>query len=227
MAAGISVYYDLNGGMTADLVKNQWPARAGEPPPKEYGTTAHNIGTGIRCNADQSFRPPSCAAGTSKRIGAFYEKTGVSQHRTEPGFRETKGMATLTEVPVPNYGTLKRSMNSLPSAGSLVLGGGRDDDTMSRRSRSSAASGRSRASAARSQRTQSSRGGMSAVSEAPSWTQRIGNPPPFNFESLPIYERTNEAYGRGARTVVQCRPAGKSESGFLDPAELVAKLTRP
>lgn len=39
-------------------------------------------------HAGQSFQAPCFPAGMSKRMGAFYEKTGVSQHRTEPGFRD-------------------------------------------------------------------------------------------------------------------------------------------
>lgn len=225
MAAGITVYHDRSGGMAADLVQNQWPTRDGEPRPKEYSTTAYKIGTGVHCNAQQCYRPPSVAAGTSKRMGAFFEKTGVMQHRTEPGFRDLKGMATLTEVPMRGYGTLKQSSARMANAASLVLHVGRDDDAASQRSRSSAAG-----SAAGSRRSGQSRRSASAASsvrsETPSWARHQPPPPPYNFDCLPMYDRTNASYGKRAHELYQSRAAGKSESGFMDPGELVAALTR-
>lgn len=222
MAAGISAYYDLGGGQTADLIKNQWPTRPYESRPAEFNVTSSAIGASVRCHAEQSYRPPSHCAGTSKRMGAFYEKTGVMQHRTEPGFRDFKGMGTLTEQHIPNYGTIRRPLRL---SGSQILGtpvtGRRDDDVASRRSRSSAASAGSMRSG-RSSRSE-------APSSAPSWTRQAAPAQPWNFDSLPMYEKTSDTYGKSAtqgHIIHGTRPAGKSESGFLDPAKLIETLTR-
>lgn len=50
---------------------------------RQRARVSHGLG-----HAGQSFQAPCFPAGMSKRMGAFYEKTGVSQHRTEPGFRD-------------------------------------------------------------------------------------------------------------------------------------------
>mmetsp|Transcript_105383 Transcript_105383/g.187383 ORF Transcript_105383/g.187383 Transcript_105383/m.187383 type:complete len:260 (-) Transcript_105383:52-831(-) len=257
MAAGIAVPYDTLGLHTADLVNRQWPLRPGERTPREYTKNNDDYGTHVHCHATQSYSAPSIPAGTSKRMGAFYEKTGVSQHRTEPGFRDTKGMATLTEKPIQGYGTLRQT-NRLPGAGHTILmshpgateprapnftqsmhvayppaevltirpgsGGGQ-----SRRSRASNGSRRSQTNSMRS----SARSGRSEASSVPSWARRtaeIQSSQPWNFESLPMYDRTNATYGKlhashGAESY-QMKPAGKSESGFIDPQQLIASLTR-
>lgn len=252
MTAGITVPYDRQGFQTADLVQNQWPLRPGEHPViREFSTTTGHYGTGVRCHAGQSYQPPSNPAGTSKRMGAFYEKTGVMQHRTEPGFRDTKGAATLTEAPVDNYGTLRPS--ALPKTGSMVLSGtGREpqkfytrghpqyerprpmisDDAVSVRSRGSRASGVSRGSRGSRQSDGGMSVGSAAISETPSWARRTNlrsAPAPWNFETLPMYEKSSENYGKKPRDPSGHHirhPAGKSESGFLSPAELVKTLTR-
>lgn len=235
MAAGITVYYDRGGSQTADLINTQWPTLQGEPRPRVYQTSSGHIGTGVLCHATQSFRAPEMPAGTSKRMGAYYEKTGALQHRTEPGFRNTKQGGSLTETPIAERRTL-RQPSALPGAGSMVLSTPasrqheerppREGNTTNRRSRSSAAS--SRASAGRDV----SASAASAAGAAPTWTRQASAPQPWNFETLPMYQRSSETYGKG-HTSMQAtnkqltRAAGKSESGFMDPAELVAKLTRP
>lgn len=229
MAAGIGVPYDKQGFLTADLINNQWPTRPGDPRPKEYMTSAQHIGVGVICNATNSYDPPSRPAGGSKRQGAFYEKTGVQMHRTEPGFRDTKGKCTLTETPLQDYGTLRRSTR-LPGAGTMVLSN--PGDAMGRPGSGSAQSGRSRRSNAshRSSASQrSERSVRSGASSAPSWTQKAPPRGQWNFNALPMYQRTNEVYGKCHTDVGlsgRMQAAGKSESGFLDPADLVATLTR-
>jgi len=229
MAAGIGVAYDKQGLLTADLITNQWPTRPGEPRPKEYSTSAQHIGVGVTCHATNSYDAPSRPAGGSKRQGAFYEKTGVQMHRTEPGFRDTKGKCTLTETPLQDYGTLRRS-ERLPGAGTMVLSN--PGNAMGRPGSGGAQSGRSRRSNAshRSSASQrSERSGRSAASSVPSWTQKVPSRAPWNFDSLPMYQRTNEGYGKcynDAGLSGRIQAAGKSESGFLDPADLVATLTR-
>jgi len=222
MAAGITAYYDKNGSQTYDLVANQWPLREGEARPKEYGTSSSHIGVGVRCHATQSYRPPSKPAGTSKRMGNFYEKTGVSQHRTEPGFRDMKGQGTLTEVPLPGYGTIRRPL-TLPRAGSAVLSDrcGMDDDTVSTASRRSRCTTGSCKTAATGSSTRSA-GGASVQSRDVPWARTPTQP--WDFETKPMYKRTNETYG--STQPFPCRPAGKSQPGFVDPETFIATFTR-
>merc|ERR1719201_1747801 len=88
----------------------------------------------------------------------------------------------------------------------VLHGAGRGNDRPPSPSRSvrSGASGRSQ----RSQGSQArSQGGASRLSQtssvsrashasrAPSWFEENGGPP-WNFEPLPMYERTNESYGK-------------------------------
>lgn len=248
MAAGITVPYDTLGLQTADLINNQWPLRSGETRPKEFTITSTEYGVHVPCHAGQSFQAPCFPAGMSKRMGAFYEKTDVSQHRTEPGFRDKKGMATLTEGKIT--GTLRRSTR-LPGTGTLLLEkapsaplssyssqrsqmseptlqAARPDDLVSnagsRRSTQSKGSRVSRASGSNASRR--------TVSTTPSWAQRTRaqqEAQPWNFEALPFYDRTNASYGRTWQQAVShaaIKPAGKSESGYIEPAELIASLTR-
>lgn len=93
---------DWNGGETSELVQH-WPHRPrqpGQPLEKEWYSCNAEIGRQVRSNATQSFDPVSKPAGQSKRITAFYSKTGVLEHRTEPQFKDFKGLQAncLTEV---------------------------------------------------------------------------------------------------------------------------------
>lgn len=230
MAAGITVPYDTLGLQTADLVKNQWPTRPGEPRPKEYTSTNYAYGIHVPCHATQSYQAPTFPAGTSKRMGAFYEKTGVLQHRTEPGFRDTKGRSGLTETAIPDYGTLRKSTR-LPGTASMILRtpalSEKDPPMVARINSPGAASRRSKASTA-SRRSEA----RSEASSVPSWAARsaaLRANQPWNFEALPMYERTNASYGKChtmASMAQRVQPAGKSESGFMEPSELIAALTR-
>ncbi|OLP82834.1 hypothetical protein AK812_SmicGene36479 [Symbiodinium microadriaticum] len=235
MAAGMTVPYDTMGLQTADLITNQWPLRSGEVRPQEFFKTSHDYGVHIPCHAGQSFQAPCIPAGTSKRMGAFYEKTGVMQHRTEPGFRDKKGGATLTELPMADYGTLRRSTR-FPTASTLILDRSAPPlpaserltiSAPSDRPPSDAGSRRSNASKASSRRSQVSR-----ASSQPSWARRTASQQraqSWNFDALPFYERSNATYGktwRDAESHYAVKPAGKSESGYVDPQELIATLTR-
>jgi len=253
MVAGVGAPYDLNGNETGDLLYNSWPRRPGEqmgqPMPREFNTTGNNYGVNVACHAGQGYKEPDFAAGKSKRISASYQKTGVLSHRAEEGFRDTKGPAMLVEEPMDyHYGTMRtglREQRHLPMTGSMVLHGldrGRPPSPSrsirSMRSGASGRSNRSQISVPRSQGGASRRSQTSSVSRAshasraPSWFEE-NKGPPWNFEPLPMYERTNETYGRVNRTNFRGldhtanQAAGKSESGWLDPNQLVKTLTRP
>merc|ERR1719238_2354685 len=65
-----------------------------------------NYGRAVGCNANQTYvstcdRRP---AGDSKRITAFYQKTGTRDHRSEPEFRDYLGSSQLTEVQAARAG---------------------------------------------------------------------------------------------------------------------------
>lgn len=254
-AAGVTVPYDRLGRETAVLIHQSWPTRPGEALPniRTGGTTYNSYGVRVRCHSDQSYVPPEKGAGGSTHISAYYQKTGTNQHRTEPGFRDTKAPAMLTEVPIPGYGTVRNSTQRLPQAGSMVLASGTTPLTRrnsvgnaarggssSRGSLGPPASGGAPLLAAPSPEappapqappTGSSR--RSASSGAPSWTATAAQMrQPWNFDELPMYRRGNAAYGIGHNrdmvdAAARSKAAGKSESGFLENSELIAKLTRP
>lgn len=226
MAAGVAAPYDMSGLETRELLHSQFPKAPGPRSVRDFSTTSSiNYGSHIPCNADCVYRAPEVLAGSSKRMGAFYEKTGVRQNRLEPGFRDTKAQATYTELPPADYGTLRRSTR-LPTAGSAVLGseaGSRlgSPGAASRRSNASGASGRSRRSEARS-----------ASSSVPSWAKRTAEAQraqPWDFKPLPMYRRSNDIYGNAAsdRAAMAIRPAGQSHGGFIDEKELIRTLTQP
>lgn len=227
---------------------NSWPRRPGqEPLRREFNTTNTSYGVNVACHAGQGYKEPEYAAGKSKRISAGYQKTGVLSNRAEEGFRDTKGKSDLTEHPEHfggHYGTMRQTLRDtkhLPMSGSMVLHGvERPARPWSpARSMRSAASGRSN----RSQRSQISAGGASRrsqtssisrashASRAPSWFEEKSSP--WNFDPLPMYERTNETYGKVNKPTFRgldhskFPAAGKSESGWLEPDKLVKTLTRP
>lgn len=252
MVAGISAPYDLHGAETADLMYNSWPRRPGqEPVNREFNTTNTHYGINVGCHAAQSYKDPEFAAGKSKRITAGYQKTGVLGHRCEEGFRDMKGKSMLTEHSSQwdGYGTNRmtlREAKHLPMSGSMVLHGidrpgfERSRPLSPARSGRSAASGRSNRSrqsmqsagggSRRSRASSDSRG--SHASRAPSWFSERSNAP-WNFNPLPMYDRTNETYGRVHRPNFRgidhrnMSAAGKSESGWLEPDQLIKTLTRP
>merc|ERR1719420_1196191 len=68
------------------------------PHEKEYSTSNFEIGRRVRCHAGQPHAHPSYPAGQSKKIHAYYHKTGGLAHRTEPDFTTTRGASSLTEA---------------------------------------------------------------------------------------------------------------------------------
>jgi hypothetical protein len=255
MSAGVTAPYDHLGSETQDLLYNSWPRRPGEhmakPLLREFNTTSTHYGTGVSCNAGQSYMHPEFSAGKSKRISAAYQKTGVLSNRCEEGFRDTKAPGALTEGHTNMdyiYGTQRQTLREqrhLPMGGSMVLHGqsrARPPSPARSISVRSGASGRSNRSN-RSQVSQTgSQGGASRrsqtssrashASRAPSWFQESSGAA-WNFEPLPMYERTNESYGKVNRSNFRGldhtthAAAGKSESGWLEPDQLIKTLTRP
>merc|ERR1719444_202883 len=143
------------------------------------------------------------------------------------------------------YGTMRTSLREqrhLPMTGSMVLHGLPRDFARTATPTRSVRSGASNASR-RSQASEKSQGGASRrsqtsgisrashTSQAPSWFEERGSA--WNFEPLPMYERTNETYGKVNRSNFRGldhsthKAAGKSESGWLEPQQLIQTLTRP
>eukprot|EP00929_Paragymnodinium_shiwhaense_P070144 TRINITY_DN354_c2_g1_i1.p1 TRINITY_DN354_c2_g1~~TRINITY_DN354_c2_g1_i1.p1 ORF type:complete len:270 (-),score=10.59 TRINITY_DN354_c2_g1_i1:27-764(-) len=242
MAAGISVGYDKYGLQTAALVcgVGAWPSRFAEAPPRglaDTGTTASAIGANIPSHACSRFEVPTIPAGQSHRVGSYYHRTGCLQSRVEEGFRETKGSCILTETPMPNYGTIRK-------AGTLLLNSGmastpREHLPMSARG-SGAVTGAKHASAAgvEQKAPKSARAPRGASSEyscksnsrsAPTWAKQNNNRHAWKLEPLPFYDRQSDGIGSHytSKEPAGRRPAGKSESGFMSPLELIATLTKP
>jgi len=220
MAAGVTCHYDRSGGDTALLIQNQWPVRPGfQPHVPEFGTTSGHYGHSVQCHADQVYESPPKQAGKSDRISVFYQRTGVRQHRAEAGFRDTKASCTLTETPATYFGILQRS-SQFPGAGSLVLSSqqfGQHYNTGTKPSstpRSVSGSATSRGK---------SHSGASADSTPSSIMYAT------NKTTLPQYQRTSTDYGKthnALKSSNRAKAAGKTESGFLEPTELIATLTR-
>lgn len=233
MAAGVTSNYDLSGGETAHLIKSQWQAPHLGTRAADFSSTGSQYGKGVRCHAAQSYSAPSAPAGTSKRMGVFYERNGALQHRTENGFRETRGRATLTEIHQPGYGsgTLRKSGARLPAAGSTVVLGlpatydggnhSRNSTGLSRRS------SRSVGSAHSSKAATTSEPAMGTITESALPTQPAKQQ--WNYDPLPMYAKTSDRIGKehaAAATSHQMRSAGKSDSGFIEPSQLIATLTK-
>jgi hypothetical protein len=232
MAAGISVPHDRCGFETADLIHNAWPRRPGEPLPREFNVSSCHIGVGVESNAQRRFVPASFdvprAAGESTRIHAYYKKTGTLQHRCEAGFRNTRAPSTLTEVPGmfgDNYGTMRKSLQQ-----SQPLTATKTDNFSWSAEPMKTPPGTVRRVPSRSVGG-SSRGSGNSGSRTPSWaraSQQSAAAQPWNFEPLAAFSRTNETYGSmaGHTDPRRLRCAGKSDTGFLDPQDLIKTLTR-
>lgn len=225
MAAGVSVPYDRQGFETADLIHNAWPRRYGERMPREFNASSCDFGIGVESNAQRRYEPPSRPAGQSRRVHAYYKKVGAVQHRCEPGFRNTKGPATLTEVPGQFgsvYGTMRKSRElsqPLPNTGHTMF------------STPSAEPAMTLPGTVKRVATSRSIGSSRSGSRTPSWARAhraSQEANPWNFEPLPSYGRTNETYGSmaGHTDPRRLRAAGKSDTGFLDPQDLIKTLTR-
>jgi len=234
----------MHGTITADLIHNTWPMRPGEipPGPRTFTSTNTNYGTGVICNAHQIYEPPSKPAGTSKRITTFYQKTGVLAHRTDPGFRDKRAICDLTERPMESYGTLRRPLqgagvnmlSSTAASGAADIlsaaAGAASVPTPAAGSRGADAaevmSIRSRAS---SQRSAASRGSRTSTQRTPSWAGDTRAPKgSYDFGVLPMYQRSNEQYGRIPQSGVHTlQAAGRSDSGFRDIQELIQSMSRP
>jgi len=231
MAAGVATRMygplDWNGGETAELVQH-WPHRprqVGQPLEKEWYTCNADVGRQVRCHATQSFDPVSKPAGQSKRITAFYSKTGVLEHRTEPQFKDFKGLQAnnLTEVNAePLYarptfqGTapliLTRGARSKvglatsqsqpelttlrPSELAAVTGGPQEGSGRFHPRPPSIRSTSSKASKV-SRQSHNSIGShhKNLRSECATPSWFDKNPPAWNFETLPIYRTSSEVIG--------------------------------
>jgi len=221
MAAGVTSYYNRSGGETAHLIKSQWPAPPVGTRETDVCSTASQYGRGVQCHAAQSYRAPSVPAGASKRMGVFYERNGALGNRTEAGFRDTRGRCALTEAHQPGYGsgTLRKS------GARLLLGSSgdnaRQNSELSQHSRRSMGSGHS---------------SKAATASGPAIATSAGSPAPlplansqWKYEPLPMYGKTSDMYGKehaAAATSQQLRPAGRSDSGFIEPSKLIATLTK-
>mmetsp|Transcript_84685 Transcript_84685/g.226369 ORF Transcript_84685/g.226369 Transcript_84685/m.226369 type:complete len:236 (-) Transcript_84685:31-738(-) len=205
---------DYMGAGGADMSLHSWPTEHGNGPiPTDFTTTNGNFGTHIRCSNVQPFREHEHRAGRSKRVNAFYQKTGATENRVDGPFLETRGHGRLTEsfqrpTPFNNTSSLvltqklreKEGVPWQPSSKPPSTAGSRRsraESMFSERSGRSAVSMRSDRSG--SVRTASSRG---------------RTPAGFDFRDLPGYSTTNRAYGRQATPQGDTRRAGVSHSGF-------------
>lgn len=230
MAAGITCAYNREGLETRGLVERAWPVRYGEREPDALGFTTTNAHYGVHVpsHAGQSYTPPiPKGAGDAKRAGAYYQATGCLSNRVEQGFKNTLGHCGLTEAPVHEYGTMRRTGSYMlhPQSSATVSGATSILPPRHPSTRSEAGSQRSR----RSEGAFSMRSRSSSASSIPSWAKKYSQrQEPWNFETLPMYQRTNETYGQAPmfRDANAMRNAGRSDSGYIAPNDLVKVLTQ-
>jgi len=242
---------DWNGGETARTMQS-WPQRApqyGGPmplPEKEYTTSNFEIGRRVRCNAGQVHQFPDIGAGTSKRIHAFYHKTGTTAHRTEPDFRNTRGASSLTEAntdPLYSRPTFQstaplvftrsaRERAGIPvptiRADSAITSIPDPEGAESYRSHRSARSG---AKSDRSHHKSSPLPPPTGLSARSGMGQQWDTTPhttlermSWDFDRRPMYETAAMDYEKNWDAVPH-PAAGKSWSGFMEPPKLMAMLT--
>jgi len=220
---------------------------------KEFSTSSFEIGNRVRCHAGQGHQHPSHPAGKSQRIHAYYHKTGGLAHRTEPDFRTTRGVSSLTEANTEPLYSRPTFQHTAPlvltrAAQEKSMGAGNPVPTIKAGDLpitdvpSGAQSYRSRSnrSGAKSDRSHYSRNGAKAAIEQsgampPSarsarsqqfdvTPHREMQRPPWDFDRRPMYETAAMDYGRNWDAVPH-PAAGKSWSGFMEPTKLVAMLT--
>jgi hypothetical protein len=248
---------DWNGGEVAELIQS-WPHRPrqqGQPLEKEWYTCNQDVGRKVRSNSTQSFDPVSKPAGQSKRITAFYSKTGVLEHRTEPQFKDFKGLQAnnLTEVNAePLYarptfqGTApliltrgarsKLGLTTSQSAPDIRGKTLRPSEVASMtcgpqdgRFHPRAPSIRSTHSKRATSRPQSE-GAVRSEGPPPTPTWFDKNPPPWNFDVPALYKTSSRVIGLphqiiGPQMAPEPKAAGRTVSGFTTPRTLMRTFT--
>lgn len=236
---------DWNGLHTAASIQ-AWPERSPQygprvPPEKEYSTSSFEVGTKVKWHGH--VQVPSHPAGKAQRIHAYYHKTGVLAHRTEPEYKGSKGTSSLTEANTeplysrPTFQTtapLVLTRSARESAG-IPVPTLRPGDLPITDVPSGAQSYRSRShrSGAKSDRSHYSKTSAPPASVRSARSQQFdvtahrdafGNRMPWDFDRRPMYETAAMDYGKNWDAVPE-PAAGKSWSGFMEPTKLVAMLT--
>lgn len=230
---------DWNGAETGALLRSwpkQLPNQLYPRPPHEgeyggFSTSSWATGSKILCRADQSYTHPDGfnIAGQSKRITSFYRKTGVSEHRSEPGFRDTKGGCTYTEInAAPTASPMSTFRSPFENTASLVL-------TRTARERLGTHGGPFREAGSQGGSVHSRRS-MSQKSAPNSGKMFSGagtsgrGKADWDWDPLPMYHTCNQLYGSQTLldpTDPKATSAGKSWSGFLTPTKLQKALKNP
>lgn len=240
---------DWNGRETAETIQS-WPHRPpqyGGPmmlPEKEYNTSNFEIGRRVRCHAGQPHMHPSHPAGQSKKIHAYYAKTGGLSHRTEPDFRTTKGSSSLTEA---NTDPLYSRPTFQTSAGVVLTRSAREraglpvptiratdlpitdipnpEGAESYRSRSNRSGAKSDRSHHRTPVPASARSGAGSRFDTTVHSEQFdGKRMQWDFDRRPMYMTAAMDYGKNWDAVPH-PAAGKSWSGFMEPGKLAHMLT--
>jgi len=203
---------DWQGQQTTQLLHGDFVAKD----VRNYSTSSHEIGVHVKCNNLGEYFPKNDRAGRSERVYTFQRKMGCRAHRTEPEFRDLRGIGQLTEFAagIADPATLRFKKFHMPEPATLTMTRGARqlyantlarsgeatvnavDDVRSVRSARSAP----KEPAPRSERSVKSAGKLSHG--APEW----------NFGKLPGYTTHNTEYG----VFPDVRPAvaGRSISGF-------------
>ena len=84
---------DWQGQQSTQLIHGDFVA----PDVRNFSTSAHEIGVHVKCNTLHDFYPGNDRAGRSERVYTFNRKMGCRAHRTEPEFRDMRGIGQLTE----------------------------------------------------------------------------------------------------------------------------------
>jgi hypothetical protein len=103
---------DWQGQQSTQLIHGDFVA----PDVRNFSTSAHEIGVHVKCNTLHDFYPGNDRAGRSERVYTFNRKMGCRAHRTEPEFRDMRGVGQLTEyaagIADPSTLTFKKPMRN-------------------------------------------------------------------------------------------------------------------
>jgi hypothetical protein len=224
---------DWQGQLTTQIIHGDFV----KPDVRNFSTSAHEIGVHVKSNTLADYYPKNDRAGRSERVYTFMRKMGCRAHRTEPEFRDMRGVGQLTEyaagIADPSTLTFKRPSHFEPATLTMTRGAKMlTQDMGARSSRSnrshisvrSAGQGREEprtimappVDAKSETRSRSSRGAM-GQDRAPMPSGRSGGSndypaPEWNFGKLPGYTTHNTEYG--IFPDVKPAVAGRSQSGF-------------
>lgn len=227
---------DWQGQQTTQLIHGDFCAAE----VRNFSTSSHEIGVHVGCNNLREYFAKNDRAGRSERVYTFQRKMGCRAHRTEPEFRDLRGVGQLTEYAagLEDPSTLHFRQLQRPDPATLTMSRGarqlfQNTIAAPKSSRSSVSvrsgqkmepqtlvapltqlpkDGGSGRSAPRSERSHRPSEKLAARSARSAGSGLSHGAPEWNFGKLPGYTTHNTEYG--IFPDVRPAPAGRSITGF-------------